>query len=255
MLQFYFGIFIASLMTLLGAMLFGLLNQRFPKSVDFLQGLSAGMLLSVVFFGIIPESTETLKTTFSGIYIGVFLLSLGAGALLLPGFEKILPVQHHHEFEEKHLEQSSKSLAFVLLGAFGIHSVFELVAILVTGGSNPILGWALILIIGIHNIPIGFIIYAQLESFGYTVKNILLMLLGLIITECVIAWLIYLILLPFIGGELIGILLGITAGVMLYLNFDELLPQIYKAENQHSVNACIIIGIMTMYFVISLGGH
>lgn len=255
MVQFYLGIFIASLITLLGAMLFGLLNRRYPKSVDFLQGLSAGMLLSVVFFGIIPESTQYLEQTFNGLYIWIFLISLGAGALVLPSFEKLLPVQHHHEFEDLNHHEKSRGLAFVLLAAFGIHSVFELVAILVTGSTNPVLGWSLILIIGLHNIPIGFIIYAQLKSFDYSARKIFMMILGLIIIQCVIAGLIYLILLSFIGGKFMGVLLGITAGVMLYLNFDELLPQIYKDENQHSVNASIIIGIMLMYLVISLGGH
>ena len=64
-LQLYVGIFFASLMTLLGVWLYEGLNYRFPKWVDLLQGLSAGMLLAVIFFGIIPEATEILAAGFA----------------------------------------------------------------------------------------------------------------------------------------------------------------------------------------------
>lgn len=234
--------------------MFGYLNLRYPKSVGLLQGLSAGMLLAVVFFGIIPEGTEILELANSTSNISVFVIAMILGALLLPSFEKILPVQHHHEFEDSH-HHKPKSVAYIVLGAFGIHSMFELLAILVTGNSDPILGWSLILIIGLHNIPIGFIINAQLKTLGVPFKRVFFMVLGLIIIQCLIAIAIYFMLLPFISDYITGILLGITAGVMLYLTFDELLPQIYKDENQHAVNACVIAGILSMYVLIALGGH
>lgn len=241
-------------MTLFGTFLFRFLNLRYPKSVGLLQGLSAGMLLAVVFFGIIPEGTKILEGAFNSSYILIFVISMTIGALLLPSFEKVLPVQHHHEFEDSH-HHKPKSVAYIVLGAFGIHSMFELLAILVTGSSDPILGWSLILIIGLHNIPIGFIINSQLKALGVSFKRVILMVFSLIVLQCLIAIMLYLLLLPFITDGLTGILLGITSGVMLYLTFDELLPQIYKDAKQHAVNACVIAGILGMYLLIALGGQ
>lgn len=252
-LQLYFGIFLASLMTLLGVWLYQVLNHRFPKWVDLLQGLSAGMLLAVIFFGIIPEASEMLAEGFAQGQILITAVSMAAGALLLPGFEKMLPVKHHHDFENTH-HHKPQSVTYIVLGAFGIHSLFELLAILVAGSSNPVLGWTLVLIIAIHNIPIGFIINTQLKAFGLPVKQVSLMVFGLIMVQCLMAVIIYALMLPFVSQGLTGILLGMTAGIMLYLTFDELLPQIYKEENQHTVNACIIAGLLGMYFILAVSG-
>jgi ZIP family zinc transporter len=253
-LQLYFGIFFASFMTLFGVWLYEGLNHRFPKWVDLLQGLSAGMLLAVIFFGIMPEATEMLEKGFGQCQILITAVSMAAGALLLPGFEKILPVKHHHDFEDSH-QHKPPSVIYIVLGAFGIHSLFELLAILVAGSSNPVLGWTLVLIIAIHNIPIGFIINTQLKAFGLPVKRVSLMVFGLIMVQCLMAVIIYVVMLPFVTQSLTGILLGMTSGMMLYLTFDELLPQIYKDEHQHAVNASIIAGLLGMYFILAVGGH
>lgn len=241
-------------MTLLGVGLYEFLNHRFPKWIDLLQGLSAGMLLAVIFFGIIPEATEMLQNGLSQCQFLIIVVAMAAGALLLPGFEKILPVKHHHEFEDSH-HHKPQSVTYIVLGAFGIHSLFELLAILVAGSSDPVLGWTLVLIIAVHNIPIGFIINTQLKAFGLSAKQVSFMVFGLIMVQCLLAMLIYAVMLPFVTQSLTGILLGMTAGMMLYLTFDELLPQIYKDENQHVVNACIIAGLLGMYFILAVGGH
>lgn len=255
MLVFYFGILICSLMMLLGGVLFNIINTRHPKNLDLLQGLSAGMLLAIIFIGILPESIEFLENAFDKNYLLVFLLSIGIGALVLPGFEKILPVQHHHEFDGHSQGHNDHRTALILLTAFGIHSTFELLAVLVSGATNPVFGWSLALVIGLHNIPIGFIIYSQLNNFGYPRKKNFILITFLGILQCIIAMVLYFLLLPFMGESLSGILLAMTSGTLLYLTFDELLPEIYKKESQHCVNAYIILGILVMTGITLLGGH
>lgn len=253
-LQLYSGIFFASFMNLVGVWLYEWLKHRFPKWVDLLQGLSAGMLLALIFFGLIPEAAEMFVNDFPQCQILVMAVAMAAGALLLPGFEKMVPVKHHHDVVDHH-HHKSQSITYIILGAFGIHSLFELLAILVVGSSNPLLGWSLIPIIAIHNIPIGFIINAQLKALGLPVKRVSLMVFGLIIAQCLMAVIIYVVMLPFVTEGLTGILMGMTAGMMLYLTFDELLPQIYRDENQHAVNASIIAGLLGMYLMLAASGH
>ncbi|MEF9918015.1 MAG: hypothetical protein RR790_01960, partial [Eubacterium sp.] len=59
----------------------------------------------------------------------------------------------------------------------------------------------------------------------------------------------------FITEAFQGILLGMTAGIMIYLVFDELLPKIYHDEEQHHVNYAIVIGILMMLILLNLTGH
>ncbi|MGL4606728.1 MAG: ZIP family metal transporter [Eubacteriaceae bacterium] len=255
MLSFYFGILICSLMMLVGGGLHWVIKRRKKRNVDLLQGFSAGMLLAIIFVGIIPEALHELQGVFSQNYHFFLVGSMGLGALILPGFEKILPVQHHHDFINDRDEQKSKRDLLVLLAAFGIHSTFELFAILVTGESNPLFGWSLVVVIGLHNIPIGFIIFSQLEKFEYETKKTFMFVAILGIVQWVFSLLLYFLFLPYLGGRLTGVLLGITSGILLYLTFDELLPQIYKENKQHSVNASIIVGILAMTFIILLEIH
>ena len=113
----------------------------------------------------------------------------------------------------------------------------------------------MIIVIGLHNIPIGFVIIAQLETLECSQKKCLLLIGGLAVAEVLLAIVCYLILMPFITTAFQGVLLAMTGGIMLYLVFDELLPKIYQDEEQHHVNYKIILGVLLMYVFLQLAGH
>ncbi|MEG0379211.1 MAG: ZIP family metal transporter [Eubacterium sp.] len=256
MIQIYFGILIAAAMMLAGGWVFIALNKKYPKSIGLLLGLSGGFLLGIIFFGIIPEAAEMLEVVFEDKSIWMLSASLAGGALFLILFEKMIPVQHHHDLSEHEVEHHDHNrLIYIILAAFGFHSLFELVSILVAGNADPVLAWFLIVVIGMHNIPIGFVIIAQLEALDCSMKKSLLLIGGLAVLETGVAVICYLLLMPFITDAFQGILLGMTAGIMIYLVFDELLPTIYKDEEQHHVNYAIIIGVLAMLLSLNFMGH
>lgn len=260
----FFGILFCALMMLIGAFIYAGLTQKFPETIDVLMGLSAGLLLGIIFLGIIPEATEMIHESFATYHdsIGLItILAVGAGALFIIIFERLLPVQHHHDLDHElrhnEIEEHSnrRNLPLVLLVAFGLHSFFELFSILIVGEANVTLAWGLILVIGLHNIPIGFIILSQLEGFGVSQKKSFLYIIFLALAEAMAAVIFYLLLSTFITDAIQGIVLGATSGMMLYIVFDELLPEIYGKTEQHHINYAVIIGVLLMLFFLTSFGH
>ena len=198
MIQIYFGVLVAAAMMLVGGYIFVTLNKKYPKSIGLLLGLSGGFLLGIIFFGIIPEAHEILEEAFDT-PLWVMAAALTGGALFIILFEKMIPVQHHHDLvpgEREH--HGHHQLVYIILAAFGFHSLFELLSILVAGNADPVLAWFMILVIGLHNIPIGFVIIAQLETLECSQKKCLLLIGGLAVAEALLAIVCYLILMPFI---------------------------------------------------------
>lgn len=251
----YFVLLIAAAMTVLGGMIFIKLNHHYPASIQILTGLSGGFLLSLIFIGIIPEAREMLEQAIPAQAPWTLPLAVAMGALVIIISEKIVPVEHHHDLEARGAVQYTKPhLFYVVLVAFGIHSLFEFISVLIAGQANLSMGLMLAVVIAVHNIPIGFVIMVQLEGIGASEKRIMKGLIVLAASETILAIGIFLLLHAFINTAVQGVLLGATAGVMLYLLFDELLPQIYKDADQHQTNFSIIIGALAMLLFLNVFG-
>ncbi|HSO20518.1 MAG TPA: zinc transporter ZupT [Desulfosarcina sp.] len=115
--------------------------------------------------------------------------------------------------------------------AIGIHNFPEGLATFLSALQDPALGVAIAVAVALHNIPEGIsvsvpIFYAtgnRRKAFTYSVLS------GL--AEPVGAGIAYLLLLLFLGGDthaipsqVMGILFGGVAGIMVYISLDELLP-------------------------------
>lgn len=137
--------------------------------------------------------------------------------------------------------------------AIGIHNFPEGLATFLAALENPHLGIAIAIAIALHNIPEGIsvsvpIFYAtgdRKRAFIYS------MLSGL--AEPVGAGVAYLILLFIAGGdsvvvppELMGILFGGVAGIMVYISLDELLPTSRAYGKGHDSLFGLVTGMAVM---------
>jgi ZIP family zinc transporter len=115
--------------------------------------------------------------------------------------------------------------------AIGIHNFPEGLATFLAALENPHLGIAIAIAIALHNIPEGISVSVPIFYATGDRKRAFLYSLLSGLAEPIGAGVAYLILLLLSGGqgtvvppELMGILFGGVAGIMVYISLDELLP-------------------------------
>ena len=137
--------------------------------------------------------------------------------------------------------------------AIGIHNFPEGLATFLAALHDTSLGVAIAVAVALHNIPEGIsvsvpIFYAsgsRKKAFVYSFLS------GL--AEPVGAAIAYLALRLFLAGEsgvippqVMGVLFGGVAGIMVYISIDELLPLAHRYGKEHTVLVGLIIGMLVM---------
>jgi ZIP family zinc transporter len=235
-------------------------NYRFLSVAT---GFSAGVMLYVSFVEIFVKGSDAL-TSIYGNYWGhwVNVGSFFGGILLIGLIDNLVPAaenphETHSEAEtaplhnpaapipdfsdpertetgdHQHTLQHTKLMRMGLFTAMaiGIHNFPEGLATFLAALQDPSLGVAIAIAIALHNIPEGIsvsvpIYYAtgnRKKAFFYSVMSGLAEPVGAVVA--------YLLLLLFFGGDtgaipaqVMGILFGGVAGIMVYISLDELLP-------------------------------
>lgn len=262
---FAFGLTLfAGLSTGLGSFI-GLLFGR--QSVRFLAvalGLSAGVMIYISFMELLPEAQHSL-TIALGTSIGnwVSLIAFFSGMLVIALIDKLIPEEvnphemiHHPERSinelnspEEILNRDYSSLRRVGIFtaiAIAIHNFPEGMATFTTALTDPSLGIAIAIAIAIHNIPEGIavsvpIYYAtgdRKKAFLHSFLSGLAEPLGALVG--------FTILRPFFSPALIGTLLALVAGIMVFISLDELLPSAEEYGEHHLSIYGLIVGMAIM---------
>lgn len=170
-----------------------------------------------------------------------------------PEVTQALHLQDFHGHGHGHDHHKLMRMGLFTALAIGIHNFPEGLATFLAALENPSLGVAIAIAIALHNIPEGIsvsvpIFYAtgdRKRAFMYS------MLSGL--AEPVGAGVAYLILLFIAGGdgaavppELMGILFGGVAGIMVYISLDELLPTSRAYGKGHDSLFGLVAGMAVM---------
>lgn len=230
---------VVGLFFLLGAII-AFKNHNNKNLTNFSVGMAFVVLLILLAIDIIPETLELFE---NNKYIWIISGSLiGCGILFL--IEKIVP--HHNHFEEEkhhHHEEHLKHIGTMTSVALIIHNIVEGMSIYGVASNDLKTGLIYALGVGLHNIPFGIEITAMFEGEKNRKKTW--------------TFLIILTLSTFVGGlalhlfkdlltdQLLGILLSLTVGMILYIVFNELLVELKEKFNKYSIYG-IITGIILM---------
>jgi ZIP family zinc transporter len=163
--------------------------------------------------------------------------------------EELAPGEHEHELRQGELMRMGLFTAL----AIGIHNFPEGLATFLAALQDPALGLAIAGAIALHNIPEGVsvsvpIFYAtgdRRKAFIYSLLS------GL--SEPVGAGVAYLVLRLLVGSdtavvppEVMGILFGGVAGIMVYISLDELLPTSRAYGEGHDSLFGLVAGMLVM---------
>lgn len=217
------------------------LPQKGTPSARTLAPVTAGVMLSVVFFHMLPEALE------HGSWLSSALLALAGG--MLPWLLHVKLGHHHH-----HKREDLRPAAWVLAGAVALHNLpvgMALGSMMATAGitqASVITAFT----IGLHNLPEGMSIASPLHSGGG--KPVQAMALAALAGV------------PTVLGGLVGFfvgsaapmflssLLAFAAGAMLFVLLFELIPEAMEG-NRTKASLFMAAGLAVGFLLLQLGGH
>jgi len=246
-----------------GVMLYVSFVEIFFKGVDSLAGrfgetgahwvnagsFFGGMLLIGLIDNLIPAAENPHET-----HSAAEALPLHDPSAPLPDFHALsekdmkAPDTHDHGVHRRLLRTG----LFTAL-AIGIHNFPEGLATFLAALQDPSLGLAIAIAIALHNIPEGVsvsvpIFYAtgnRKKAFVYSALSGLAEPIGAIIAYAAIRF--------FLGGntrvippEIMGVLFGGVAGIMVYISLDELLPTSRAYGKGHDSLFGLVAGMLVM---------
>ena len=244
---------IVGLFILIGSIL-GNFFKKNKKFNDLAIGLAMGVMILLLILDIIPEGYEALQESISNIAIFILLASATIGFVGLKLLDKFVPhheheaLHHHHHNSDKCHNEHLEHVGILASVAVVIHNIIEGMTLYITSSTDYKSGILLCIAIGLHNIPLGIIISSTLQS----KKEIIINSIVLSLSTC-IGGLIAFFISSVLPELIVGILLALTSGMILYIVFLELLPQvIYNKDKKYSILG-IILGVIILIISSLLG--
>lgn len=238
LITFILGIFI----------LFGALIIKLSKNKKIVEQLSVsialGTMTSLVCIELIPEVFETFKSDNFVKTILIILLFISLGILILKILDRFIP-DHDSEHSLNHncSDENLMHIGIVSSVAIILHNIIEGMAVYSVTSESLKLGILVGLGVGLHNIPMGMIISSTLSSKkNDNKKNITILLLVSISTF--LGGLLMMLISSVLNEFVIGILICITLGMLIYIILFELIPHLLHNKNKLLSVFGIIIGVL-----------
>ena len=262
LLAFLFTSF-AGLATLLGALFVFFLRGRQKVLLPLGLGFSAGIMLYLSFFDLLKESSIELTnagviniSTSVALFFIIGLIIAGIIDILTHRYTNIC-IGNNISFEKRQRRYRRNRYFNHMLFRTGIFTMFALtlhnfpegIATFSATTVNTAFGLSIALAIAIHNIPEGFCIAMPIyhatrsykKSLWYTTIAALAEPLGAVVA--------FLFLYPFMTEYIMGGILALVAGIMVYVAIDSLLPAAKRMGQWHSALGSMMVGMLVMFFI------
>lgn len=235
-------VFLLTVAASIAALLGGLTALRSRKWLNWALALTAGLVLGLVAFDLLPEifniaQSKRLDTAWP-------MITLVSGFLLFHVFEKLLPI--HQAGEAQYGPHRHPRLGTVRAAALSGHSFLDGLSIGVGFQVSTAVGTAVALAVIGHRFADGF----DTTTFMVFNRNKL---------SHIKVWLAVVIMMPVLGGLLslvydfpekaLALYLGFFAGFILYIAASNILPQAHSEEFSRKSIVLTILGTVFMFIV------
>ena len=229
---------LAGFATLLGIIPIFIKLKDQDKLIAFGCAFASGVMLCVSIIDLIPEGIRSLKPNYTGlIVIGLVFIFMVIGIIISLFLEHVIDW----------VSDGSNLFKVGILSMIVIilHNIPEGIVTYIVSKQNLVLGISICLAIALHNIPEGISIAipiyfstgSKFRAICYTFISAISELIGAMIT--------YLFLGKFISDTILGLIFSFTAGVMIAISLEKLLPTGYIYDKKHT-GLFFIIGFSVM---------
>lgn len=260
---------LAGLSTAIGGLLGVIVRRPSEKFMSVALGFSAGVMIWVAFVELLQEGVSGIgaPAAYVGLFIGVGVMFLvdvlipheylaervgGLGKGVAAPGECPLPM-HRHRGRHRY-GQNVDVLKCGLLVAVGmaIHNFPEGLATFASAAHDTSLGLAIAVAVGIHNIPEGLAVSVPIYAATGSRRRAFFWSALPGSAELAGAALAAIVLMPFLSTALLGWVLAIVAGVMIFISLDELVPVACSMGENHLSIVGVTLGMAVMAISLQL---
>ena len=233
---------ILSFFTFISTLFGGIFALKNKNRLHYIMSFTAGVILAVCFFDIIPEAFSiTAQNNFD---ITSLSISIVAGFLAFFILEKTILIHYHHEEEYA----SHKHPKVGLAGALGLsfHSFLDGVGIGLGFHVNPHVGFIIALAVIAHDFSDGLNTVTLMLTHKNTTRKALFLLLIDSVAPVLGALSTFLFQIP---NNILVLYLGFFAGFLLYIGASDLLPEAHSKHSSFKLIGLTLLGVLFIFLV------
>lgn len=233
---------ILSFMTFVSTVAGGYFALKNKTKLHLIMSLTAGVLLGVVFFDLMPEIFELV--TGNGFNVIFPMIALVFGFLLIHVLEKLALIHTNHE--EEYAEHKHPTIGLISAGGLSFHSFLDGVGIGLAFQVSTEVGFVVALAVIAHDFSDGL----NTVTLMLTHKNTDRKAMTLLLVDAIAPVLGALSTMFFsIPDNLLVLYLGFFAGFLLYIGASDLLPEAHSKHSSYKMIGLTVLGALFIFLV------
>lgn len=229
-----------SLATFVSTLLGGLFALRFRDKMHLVLGFSAGAVIGVAFFDLLPEALNLGMKSFSAEFI-TSIIAVGFAVYMLLDRLTLL----HFHYHEEHNEKRGKLGA----GSLSLHSFLDGVAIGLSFQVSVAIGSIVAVAVLVHDFSDGINTVSLIlknngskkQAFKWLLVDALAPVAGVLSTFFFT-----------LSGQFLGPILAVFCGFFLYIGASDLLPESHHAHPTIWTTFMSVLGMAVLYGAVRL---
>jgi len=222
-------------------------SKNNEKIINLSISMAFGVMIALVFSELIPEAFELMKNNNKFLTILTVIVFSALGVLILKCLDMLVP-HHEHNHSDKHGDlENLEHIGLVSSIALVIHNVIEGMALYGTALSSINVGLMLCIGIGLHNIPMGLVIASTFYKSNKSKSKTLLITTGISLSTFLGGVVMALLNDAVINDFILGVLVCVTLGMIIYIALLELLPKMLCSKDKKTAVIGTSLGILILF--------
>jgi zinc transporter ZupT len=234
-------VILITIATFFSTLIGGLFALRLKDRLHLILGFSAGAILGVAFFDLLPEALDLASKAYSATTVLTVVVVGFTTYLVLDRFLFLHDHTEHEDGDELRGNAGAGSLSF--------HSFLDGVGIGLAFKVSVVVGAVVAAAVLTHDFSDGINTVnlvlknngERAKAFHWLLVDAIAPVVGVIST--------FFFVLP---EEKLGLLLALFSGFFLYIGASDLIPESYHAHRKHWTTIMTVLGIATLYVIIKL---
>lgn len=230
----------------------GLFALRFRDTLHLILGFSAGAVIGVAFFDLLPEALELAGETFS---VPTITAMVAIGFVLYMLLDRLIVPHAHSEDDhcasEHHASVAHPARGWLGAGSLSFHSFLDGIAIGLAFQVSVASGLVVAIAVLVHDFSdgintVGLILKnggSRSQAFKWLALDASAPVLGIILASTFS-----------LSASSLGLLLALFCGFFLYIGASDLLPESHHAHPTKWTTFMTVLGIAVLYAAVSAAG-